>query len=66
MSVQFVRISTIMERKSDCEHHSILFFEEDCTFRCMKCNEKLAKLKGIDEFKVFCGLSEIDPKSLTA
>ena len=52
--------------KDDCVHPSVLFFEEDFTFRCMKCNEKLIKISGKDEFKLFCELSEIDPKSLIA
>lgn len=47
-----------------CSHPSVLFFEEDCAFRCVKCNELLVKLAGKDEFKIFCELSEIDPKSL--
>jgi len=48
----------------DCDHPSVMFFEEDCTFRCMKCNEKLVQCKSMDEFRLFCELSGKDPKSL--
>jgi len=47
-----------------CTHQIIKFFSEDFTFRCMKCNEKLFKLGGMKEFRVFCELSGIDPNSL--
>lgn len=66
MNVRFVKIGITMERKSDCEHLSVLFFEEDCAFRCMKCNEKLVQLKSVNEFRLFCEFAGTDPKSLMA
>ena len=50
----------------DCNHPSIKFFVEDCTFRCMKCNEKLVKCNSINEFRLFCELSGSDPKTFIA
>jgi len=66
MNVRFVKIGITMERKSDCIHLSVLFFEQDFTFRCMKCNEKLAQLESISEFRLFCEFSGKDPESLLA
>lgn len=56
----------LVSNDDDCIHPSVLFFEEDCTFRCMKCNKKLVRLDSLSEFKLFCELSERDPKSLLA
>ncbi len=53
-----------MARLYDCNHPSVKFFEEDFTFRCMKCNEKLVQCGSIDEFRLFCELSGRDPKTL--
>ncbi len=69
MSVLSVKTNISMEKikmSNECNHASILFFEEDCTFRCMKCNEKLIKCASIDEFRLFCEFSGKDPKSLLA
>lgn len=48
----------------DCDHPSVKFFEEDCTFRCMKCNEKLVQCDSINDFRLFCFMSGKDPESL--
>jgi len=79
MSVLSVKTNINMEKRKmpdvtkllirlfdNCNHPSVLFFEQDCTFRCMKCNEKLVKCASIDEFRLFCELSGKDPKSLLA
>ena len=73
MSVLSVKININMEKRKmpdelndDCIHPSVKFFENECAFRCMKCNEKLVKCASIDEFRLFCELSGKDPKSLLA
>jgi len=47
----------------ECQHPSVLYFEKDCFWTCMKCNEKLIKC-GINEFRLFCQLSGKDPKTM--
>ncbi len=67
MNVLPVKTNIVMVKKkmsNECNHPSILFFVEDLTFRCMKCNNKLIKLSGEKEFRIFCELSGKDPKSL--
>jgi hypothetical protein len=49
-----------------CEHLKILFYEENLAFRCIECEEELVKLASITEFRLFCELSGIDPKTLIA
>ena len=53
-----------MEKNSDCSHPSVLFFEEDCTFRCIECGEKLVRLESKFDFRIFCELSGINPENL--
>ena len=51
-------------QKHICKHESVLFFKEDCTIRCKKCNKKLFKLASEIEFRLFCELTGIDPKNI--
>jgi len=69
MTVLSVKTNINTEKRKmsdDCNHPSVMFFEEDFTFRCMKCNEKLVQCKSMNEFRLFCELSGKDPKSLLA
>ncbi len=76
MSVLSVKTNINMEKRKlpdetkllilDCDHPSVMFFEEECAFRCMKCNEKLIRCVSMDEFRLFCEFSGKDPKSLMA
>ena len=66
MHVKFVKRGTFMANESDCRHPSVLFFEDDCTFRCMKCNEKLIRLENKFVFRIFCKLIGFDPENLLA
>jgi len=47
-----------------CEHSAILFYEEVLAFRCVECGDELVRLRSIIEFRLFCELSGIDPKTL--
>jgi len=64
MTVLFVLKGITLEEKSrDCNHPSVMYFEKESAWKCMKCNEKLVTC-GINEFRLFCHLSGKEPKSL--
>lgn len=48
----------------NCEHKAIFFNEIEIIFQCLICGEDLVKFGSVEEYKLFCKFTGIDPQML--